>query len=196
MPCYCPDTIPKTSCLNSVGSSPVNGVTFTAPCRRHESTSTLGLYFYEPTSLSSERRSEGGSPHHWLLPRCLQILLKPTPFPIRASSHQFIYLQLRFQPRGFVKELLKLPHPGGPLGHSSRQCLLKAPLTSPAHTELLQLLHLDCRAKHPLILQLWDMLPSVSWLDWTALEVRNWSAVYFPSVQYQAGPTKGGSWSR
>lgn len=47
------------------------------------------------------------------------------PFPSKGILTP-VYLS-RAQPRGFVKELLKLPHPGGPLGHSSPQCLLKAP---------------------------------------------------------------------
>lgn len=66
------------------------------------------------------------------------------------------YPELRFQPRAFVKELFKLPHPEGPLVHPIPMSLENPPGLS-SSAELLQLQNLNCRAKHCLTLQLCDM---------------------------------------
>lgn len=136
--------------------------------RRHESTPALGIYFYEPTSISSKGRKERLL-YHWHLPRGLQVL---SLLPLPHTS----YPELRFQPRDFVKKLLKPPHPEGPLVHPIPMSLENSPGIS-SSAELLQLLNLNCRAKHCLILQLRDM-PS----SWTGqLEVR--TGLLFPTSQ-------------
>ena len=69
---------------------------------------TLGLYFYEPTSISSKVRREEPS----ITGTCLGAFRFLASLLFHTSC-----LGLRCQPRGFIKRPLKPPHPGGPLVH-------------------------------------------------------------------------------